>query len=160
VYNYASGLFYKYQLPEVTAAAEILGEMYLGTANGKLLRFGDEYLTDDGAPILASWESGQLAFERDWLKKHTGWLWLTVKGNGAESGLTQLQLKFMDGNGQESKTKTVEWFGAEAERTRRVRVKLRKFESGKLMFNTLNGSVTVLAAELEVGYNGRVNSNE
>ncbi|MGI6498149.1 MAG: hypothetical protein ACOX0U_04925 [Oscillospiraceae bacterium] len=62
VYHYGLDVWYRYVGLEVTAAQRAGGELYFGTADGRLIHVSRQYRSDDEAPIDALWESGSMDF--------------------------------------------------------------------------------------------------
>lgn len=79
VHNYQADVWYRYTgLPVVCAVRD--GEsLLLGLSDGRLVRFGEAYPNDAGTPIDAFFATGNMSFEKDYLRKHSSTIWVSVK---------------------------------------------------------------------------------
>lgn len=79
VQNTENDAWYIYTGLPVTAFALYNDELYYGTPDGFIRHLSDDYTTDDAAAIAAYWESGSLSFNKDWVRKYTATMWLSMK---------------------------------------------------------------------------------
>lgn len=54
-------------------------ELYIGTADGTLSHLSEDYLSDNGAAIPARWESGAMAFSKEFERKYSAMLWIALE---------------------------------------------------------------------------------
>ena len=91
VWNYARNVFYAYAGVPVTCAAASDGTLWLGTADGKLLRADEALRSDSGEKIDAVWESGSLAPGREWSRKYSTRVMAVLKPqDGARATLSAI----------------------------------------------------------------------
>ena len=168
VYNYGADVFYLYKGLSVTCAAAQDGELYFGTSDGRLLHISEQYRNDDGADLDAYWESGSMAFDRQWQKKCSGRLLIALKPvSGARVTVKLESDRSSDGTEQTVSAALMTFrnlsfahfaFGTNRKpQVERARVKLRKFVFGKLVLKSLSASATatVLGADMEIIYGGK-----
>lgn len=130
-------------------------EVYYGTADGYLRRYSSDYLSDNGEPIDALWESGAMDFSQDFRRKYSAMLWVGLKpeDNGylAVTAETDRKSDFAE--------YTAETFdeGAVPE-MERIKLKAKKFTYYKLIFknNKLGTTATVVSADIRVRGTGYV----
>jgi hypothetical protein len=86
VYNYRvateteQGVWYVLDLPHTPTCFLICEQdLYIGTTDGKIMRYSGDYLTFDGEVIDATWEMGFYSFGTDWLRKFIQRLFITLK---------------------------------------------------------------------------------
>lgn len=79
VHNYELDVWYRYTGLPVTCAGRFAGDVYFGFTDGRVVRFSDEYLNDDGKNIDAFFASGSMAFDKEYLRKHSSILWVSMK---------------------------------------------------------------------------------
>ena len=79
VWNYATDTWYRYEGFNAACMCSFLGELYIGTVDGKILRLTDTKNGDEGYPVKAEWESGALDFGAGYQRKYSSMLWLGLK---------------------------------------------------------------------------------
>lgn len=79
VWNYALDVWYRYESFDAVRMCNFHGEVYLGTAEGKIRRLTYDKQGDEGMPVKAEWESGAMDFGADYLRKYAAMLWVTLK---------------------------------------------------------------------------------
>lgn len=85
VWNYAADAWYVYENFDAVKMCSFLGELYLGTSDGRILRVtyeaeGDAVAdSEDPAFIDAQWESGAMDFGADYARKYAATLWIGLK---------------------------------------------------------------------------------
>jgi hypothetical protein len=86
VYNYRvatekeQGVWYVLEFPhEPTCFLICEQDLYIGTTDGKIMRYSKDYFTFDGETISATWEMGFYSFGSDWLRKFIQRLFITIK---------------------------------------------------------------------------------
>ena len=79
LYNYTSDTWFVYSAFPATAFVMVGNEMYIGTASGKFCHVSRNYKSDDGAAIDCYWRSGSMDFGRDWQRKFSTKIWVSIK---------------------------------------------------------------------------------
>ena len=79
VYNYTSDTWFVYSAFPATAFVMVGNEMYIGTASGKFCHVSRNYKSDDGAAIDCYRRSGSMDFGRDWQRKFSTKIWVSIK---------------------------------------------------------------------------------
>ena len=79
VHNYQTDTWYRYNNMPVTCAGRFTDDIYFGLGNGKLVRFSEEYASDDNEPIRALFVSGSMNFDRGYMRKHSSVMWVSLK---------------------------------------------------------------------------------
>ena len=82
VYNYGRGAYYVYSGLDAASAVCADGTVYIGTEEGRLLRVSDALHCDDGEPVDALWEGGNLSLGREWIKKYSTRLLAVLEPRG------------------------------------------------------------------------------
>lgn len=80
IFNYSNGTFYLLEFPiNVATLKSYNGEIYMGTLDGKIMRFNKEETTYNNEIINAEWHSGYYDFEIEYKRKTMRILWITLK---------------------------------------------------------------------------------
>lgn len=79
VHNYQTDIWYRYTNLPVTCAGRFANEIYFGMSTGKVVRFSDDFASDDDEAIKARFISGSMSFDRDYMRKHTSVIWVSLK---------------------------------------------------------------------------------
>ena len=145
------------------------GEIYFGSEDGRLMHFSRAYRNDDLEEIPAYWESGAMDFEKDWRRKYSGVLWVSLKPESqtnvsitVQSNLkSQYPVKrLVSGFATMVNVDFAHWsFGTNRKpQVHRVRIKVKKATFYKLIFSSQSASATatILAADLQIRYTGAV----
>lgn len=167
VHNYAADAWYIYEGFEAASLISFRGELYIGTADGRLLRMGYEYLSDDGEEIDAYWESGAMSFGQDYMRKYAAALWVGIKPESRSEVYVTVQTdrkstyteKLVDSSlATFSKANFAKWsFDVNRKpHMTKLKIKAKKFVFYKLIFKSSSASstATVLAADIRVRYTG------
>ena len=167
VYNYAADAWSRYTALPVSCMANIGGELYIGSPDGKLKHFSYEWLWDDGEPINAYWESGSMGFNQDYMRKYSAVLWVAIKpeSNGEVYVTVQtdrsstLNEKVVDTSlSTFSKANFGNWsfIVNRKPHLQRLKIKAKKFVYYKLIFKSFNAGTraTIVAADIRVRYTG------
>ena len=169
IYNYGNDTWYYYENLPVACIVGIGGEVYFGGVDGTVKHFSREYRNDDLAPIDAYWESGSMDFARDWRRKYSATIWVSMKPESqarvtvtaqsnrksdyAEKEISYGLSSFVNSN-------FAHWsFGTNRKpQVQRVRMKVKKFTFYKLIFksNSVSSAATILAADFQIRYTGNV----
>lgn len=170
IHNYGTDSWYIYTNFPAICMVRHGEDLFFGTADGTIMRLSDEYRSDDGAPIDAYWESGAMAFDRNWQLKYSADMWLIMKPTG-KSRLTVTALSNRDNvyAKREVSASTGSSFGGldfrdfsfaanRAPKVHRVRIKVKKFAYYSLVFslNSAEHTATILGADIKVRYTGDI----
>lgn len=80
VLNYRVKAWYVLNLEHAPTCFSIVdSELYFGTSEGLIMRFGEGLRTFDGAAIKAVWEMGYFNFGADWIQKFINRLFITIQ---------------------------------------------------------------------------------
>ena len=169
VYSYASDAWYKYTGFDFTALITVEGALYGCTPAGDIAQFSRAYNSDNGAAIDCYWRSGSMAFKRDWTKKFSGLIFVTIKPEALASVAVTLATNkkslypkkiaaygftsFCDANfghwGFATSTKP---------QTQRLKIKAKKFTYYQLIFESNDdwSTATILSTDIKLRYSGDV----
>ena len=79
VWNYAVNAWYRYDGFNASRICNFLGDLYIGTQEGLIVRLTDKKNSDAGNVIHAIWESGALDFGAGNMRKYSSMLWVGLK---------------------------------------------------------------------------------
>lgn len=79
VHNYEADVWYRYTGLPAVCGARAGEKLYFGFSDGRVVQFGEEYPSDDGKAIDAFFASGHMSFEKDYQRKHSSVIWVSVK---------------------------------------------------------------------------------
>lgn len=79
VHNYAVDAWYYYDNFDVTCMVNFGGELYAGDSQGRFNLVSRTNRTDNGQEITAYWESGSEAFGKEFMRKYSSTIWVTLK---------------------------------------------------------------------------------
>lgn len=80
IYNYKIDVWYYFELADTPSVfLEINGVAYFGTSAGKIMKFDENVLTDNGTAITARWETGFLNFGANYLRKFLNFGWVGLQ---------------------------------------------------------------------------------
>jgi len=80
IYNYGNSTFYLLELlHKVKTLTSYNSEIYMGTDDGKIMKFDKDLTTYNGEIISAEWHSGYYDFEVEYKRKTMRTLWITLK---------------------------------------------------------------------------------
>ena len=148
---------------------EFGGELYGFMTNGELTHISRQYQNDCGNVITARWRTGSLAFNRDWNRKYSSRVFLTLKPESRAALTASLQsnrsgigekrvvssglVSFSDGSFEH-------WsFGTNRRpQTKRLKLRAKKFAYLQLILDSATdwSTSTVLAADVQLRYGGEV----
>lgn len=168
IHNYGNDTWYYYDHFPARCVAAVDGELYFGTEDGTLMHVSRQYRNDALAPIDAYWESGSMDFDRDWRRKYSTEIWLSIKPESqgrvtvtAQSDRKSEYVRKEAAAGLSTFTNVsfAHWsFRTNRKpKVQRVRLKVRKFTFYKLILSSCSASAaaTVLAADFRVRYAGK-----
>lgn len=167
VFNYAADAWSKYTEFPVSCMVNLHGELYIGTPDGKIKNLNYRWISDDGTAIKAYWESGSMAFGKDFMRKYAAMLWIGIKPEtnsevyvtvqtDRSSQLTEKVVEsYLSTFGQANFAR---WsFGTNRRpKMKKLKIKAKKFVFYKLVFECFSADTraTVLAADIRVRFTG------
>lgn len=169
VNNYKTDTWYYYTNLPVTAVVGVNGTLYFGTPDGKIMEFSRSYRNDNLEDIDAYWESGSMSFDKDWRRKYSAIIWVSIKPESlglvyvtAESNIKSNYpdkiiaaglITFLNAN-------FAHWsFGTNRKpQLIRAKLKVKKATYYKLIFYSKSASATatILSTDIQVRYTGNV----
>lgn len=83
VYNYRNDTWYYFELADTPSCfIEVNGVAYFGTSAGKIMKFDDSKLSDNGTAIASKWETGFMAFGANYVRKFLNFAWVGLQPKG------------------------------------------------------------------------------
>lgn len=79
VHNYGCDAWYYYTDVPMRCMVKLGGTLYFGTPDGRIMEFSRRWRNDDKRDIDAYWESGSMAFDREWMRKYSSLVWVGIK---------------------------------------------------------------------------------
>ncbi len=79
VHSYAADAWYYYTDVPMACLVKVGGVLCFGTPDGRVMEFSRAYRNSDGREIDAYWESGAMDFSREWMRKYSSLLWVSLK---------------------------------------------------------------------------------
>ena len=169
VHNYRTDTWCKYTGLPITCMVQTNNSILFGSTDGKVKDLSTSHRNDDDEAISAYWESGSIDFNYDWRRKFISVLYVVMKpeSNGRVSVTCQTDRKSDYADKVISTSLAtlshVDFnhfsFGTNRKpKTRRIKLKAKKFAFYKLIFESESASstATVLGADLVVRYAGNV----
>lgn len=167
VHNYAVDAWYLYTDFYAAKMVNFQGALYYGDTQGRFCSLSYTHRTDFGDPIASYWESGSIAFDKDYMRKYSAMLWVGIKpeGNAEVWATVQTDKKSVYNKklvASSLATFSHADFGRWSFNTNRkphmsrLKIKAKKFVFYKLIFETsgTDTTVTILSADLRVRYTG------
>lgn len=157
VYHYAADAWSHYDGIGAVCMTAFQGEVYYGTADGRVERLSEEIPTADGNAISCYWESGSTDFGQEYMRKHSAQLWLGLKPTAGSSVTATVQT---------DRKETFSEKVVDADRVRnpgtrepylkRLKLKAKKFLYYKLILKSEDRgeAPTVVAADVRVRMTG------
>lgn len=169
VHNYQIDAWYTYTgLPTVCACRSSKG-LYFGFSDGRLVRFDEIRPNDDGKPIEALFASGNMAFDRDYQKKHSSTIWVSMQpsanANLIVSARSDRRTDYLDKVVTQvlfsfSNADFTSWsfLTNRQPQMERLKLKVKKFVFYQLLLksNHASSDATVLGVDMRVRYTGYV----
>lgn len=169
LYNYTSDTWFVYSAFPATAFVMVGNEMYIGTDGGKFCHVSRDYKSDDGAAIDCYWRSGSIDFSREWQRKFSTTLWISIKPESnarvtvtAQSDRKSGYLETVVASSLATFTAAnfAHWSFSTNRRAQviRVRLKVKKFALYQLIFQDASNDATctILSTDFRVAYTGNV----
>ncbi|MCD8016598.1 MAG: hypothetical protein LUE97_02105 [Oscillospiraceae bacterium] len=155
VNNVEADAWYIYTDFDAKSMINYKGEVYIGTSDGWLRHFSDDYYSNAGNAIDAVWESGAMSFDRDFRRKYSLMVWLGVKPSDAGFlAVTACTDRRTDYSEHSLATESAESVPA----TRIIKLKTKKFTFYRLVLSncTADTTATVVSADIRVRFAGYV----
>lgn len=169
VHNYQADVWYQYTGLKATSAARVGDRLLLGLSNGRLVEFSAEYPNDDGQPIDAFFASGHMSFDKDYQRKHSSVIWVSIKPTANANLLVTARSDRRSDYIDKAVTMSLSTFQAmdfsrfsfmtnRAPQMERLKLKVKKFTYYQLVLksNYAASDATVLGADFRVRYTGYV----
>lgn len=169
IHNYANDTWYYYDHFPALCMGNVGRELYFGTPDGKIMHFSRQYRNDNMEEIDAYWESGSMDFDRDWRRKYSATIWVSIKPESqgrvtvtAQSNRKSEYVKrdVTAGLSSFANVNFAHWsFGTNRKpQVYRVKLKVKKFTFYKLIFTSksVSSTATILATDFQIRYTGNV----
>lgn len=155
VHGIEADAWYVYTNFDATCLINYKDELYFGTADGQLRHFSDDYFSDEGEPIDAFWESGSMAFDRDFKRKYSAMLWVGIKPE--DNGYLAVTAE-TDRKSDFAEYSFTTGDAAGVPEMNRIRLKAKKFTYYKLKLsnNSADTTATVVSVDIRVRGTGYV----
>ena len=169
VHNYLADVWYLYTGLPVKCAAKVGTKVLLGFSDGRVVDFSTEYPNDDQTPINAFFASGNMSFDRDYSRKHSSAVWVSMKPTTNANIIVTARSDRRSDYNEKVMTMNLSTFNAmnfgtlgfltnRAPQMERLKLKVKKFAYYQLilMSNFPASDATVLAVDFRVRYTGYV----
>lgn len=169
IHNYGNDVWYRYTGLPVVGASRFGETLLFGFSDGRVVKFGEEFLNDNGKEIDAFFASGNMSFDRDYMRKHSSAIWVSVKPtsntNVKVSARSDRRGDYME---KEVAMSLATFHSADfahwsfstsrAPQMERLKLKVKKFVYYQLILksNYLASDTTVLGVDFRVRYTGYV----
>lgn len=167
VHNYVSDAWFKYTNLDIACMCSLDGKLVFGTSDGKIKHLDYAYKSDDGTAIRAEWESGSMSFGKDYMRKYSSKVWISL----SREKKSKINCIVKTDRDLSSQTETIEEefvsfddvdfanFVFEFNTSsvmHRMKLKAKKFIYYKLCLNTNDSdtAATVTAVDVLVRYSG------
>lgn len=169
VHNYMIDVWYVYTGLPVTCASKGEDRLLFGLSDGRLIEFSAQYPNDDGEAIDAFFASGHMAFDKEYQRKHSSVIWVSVKPTANANLLVTARSDRRSDYIDKAVTMSLSTFGGtnfsawsfmtnRAPQMERLKLKVKKFTYYQLVLksNYKASDATVLAVDFRVRYTGYV----
>jgi len=169
VHNYENDTWYYFNNLPVACMERHGDEIYFGTSDGCIMHFSHAYRSDEGGEIDAYWESGAMDFDTGWRLKYLSDVWVGIEpemhGRVTASIRTDMKSGYQEkviasGLASFASVNFAHFsFNTNREpKTRRMKVKAKKFTFATLIFSSKSAAstATVLEADMKIRYTGNV----
>lgn len=169
VHNYQVDVWYRYTgLPAVNAVRD--GDrLLLGLSDGRVVNFSTDHPNDDGQAIDALFVSGHMSFDKDYQRKHSSMVWVSIKPTANANLLVTARSDRRSDYIDKAVTMSLATFRAlnfgnfsfmtnRAPQMERLKLKVKKFTYYQLVLksNYTASDATVLGVDFKVRYTGYV----
>lgn len=169
VHRYIGDVWYKYTNMPVTCGCRHKENAYFGTSTGRVMVLDEEVRNDDGAPIDALYMTGSMDFGKDYQRKHSSVVWVSLKPTAnARVEVTARTDRRSDYIDKVVSTSLFSYRNLDYShwsyqtnsqpQMERLKLKVKKFVFYKLIIKSRSvaSTATVLSADLRVRYTGYV----
>jgi len=169
VHNYACDGWYYYTDLPATCMVKVEGTLYFGTPEGEVMEFSRKYRSDNRRDIDAYWESGSMAFGKEWMRKYSSLVWVGIKPETQAvlylTAETNIKSDYPDkviasGLANLVHADFAHWsFGTNRKpQVVRAKLKVKKATYYKLIFwsKSASATATIVAVDIQVRYTGNV----
>lgn len=167
VHNYLTDVWYCYTGLPVVCAGKRGDALYFGFSDGRVVHFDKGYSNDGGAVIDAFFASGHMAFDRDFRRKQSALVWVSVKPTA--NAALEVTARSDRGVSYAERTVTMclsgfrnadfsrwSFLTSRSPQMERLRLKVRRFVYYQLILKSKSraSDATVLAVDMRVQYTG------
>lgn len=169
VHNYMVDVWYLYTGLPVKSAVKSGKRILFGFSDGRVVDFSDKHPNDDGTPIDAFFASGNMAFDREYNRKHSSAIWVSVKptenANLIVTARSDRRGDYIDkvihmglSTFRAANFGMWSFMTNRAPKVERLKLKVKKFAYYQLVLksNFPSSDATVLAVDFRVRYTGYV----
>ena len=167
IHNYTADAWFIYTDFPAAAFTMVGNELYMGTGGGAFCRVSREYMSDNGGAIDAYWRSGSMGFDREWMRKFSTMMFVTIKpesaGRVTVTAMSDRKADYTEkviasSLASFSLTSFSHWsFGTNRRsRVERVKLKVKKFTLYQLVLKSsaANERCTVESVDIRLRYTG------
>ena len=167
VHNYAVDAWYYYDNFDVTCMVNFRGDLYAGDSQGRFNLVSRANRTDNGEEITGYWESGAEPFDREFMRKYSSMLWLTLKPELRSKVQVTVETDRKSDHAKKTAASSLFTFSDADFRQwsfntnrkphiTRLKIKAKKFAYYKLIlsFSGENTTATVVATDMRIRYTG------
>ena len=167
VHNYAVDAWYYYDNFDVTCMVNFQGDLYAGDSKGRFNLVSRASRTDNGEEITGYWESGAEPFDREFMRKYSSMLWLTLKPELRSKVQVTVETDRKSDHAKKTAASSLFTFSDADFRQwsfntnrkphiTRLKIKAKKVAYYKLIlsFSGENTTATVVAADMRIRYTG------
>ena len=169
VHNYLIDVWYLYTGLWVSCASKSADKVMFGMTDGRVAEFSENYPNDDGQPIDAMFASGHMSFDKDYKRKHSAVMWVSIKPTPNANLLVTARSDRRSDYIDKAISMSLSTFGGanfsawsfltnRAPQMERLKLKVKKFTYYQLVLksNFAASDATVLAVDFRVRYTGYV----
>lgn len=170
VHNYMVDTWYLYTGLRVNCASKFGNDhVLIGMDDGRLADFSEVYPNDDGQPIDALFVSGNMSFDKDYKRKHSSVIWVSMKPTANANLLVTARSDRRSDYVDKAISMSLSTFRAlnfasfnfltnRAPQMERLKIKVKKFTYYQLVLksNFIASDATVLAVDFRIRYTGYV----
>ena len=167
VWNYATDAWYFYDHFPAQCMCSFNGDLYVGDDEGRVHRLDESVRSDNGDVFECYWESGSMAFDREYMRKYSAMLWVGLKPEGKAQVTVTVQTDRKSVYAEKLAASAMVSFSNADFRhwsfntnskphEKRLKIKAKKFVFYKLLFQLASADMTatILNAEMRVRYTG------
>lgn len=169
IHNYEIDVWYTYTDLPVVGASRFGDSLYFGFSDGRVVKFSEDFPNDHGQAIDAYFASGNMSFDRDYMRKHSSVVWVSVKPTANANLLVTARSDRRSDHMDKAVTMSLSTFLSadfgrwsfltdRAPQMERMKLKVKKFVYYQLILksNYRASDATVLGVDFRVRYTGYV----